>query len=365
MRPTRFARMAILVALAALVAAGAGSPATAGADLRVGLFASGINAPNVKRLAEGGTDVMRTPFYLDEVEAFPGGPLDWSQEDEIVGAAAGTGMTFLPALLMDIPEAFDDPQKPPLNGPRRARFRQFVAQAVGRYGPGGEFWQLHPELPPSPITEWQVWNEPNLSKHWDNNPDAREYARMLAYVGRTIRRIDPTARIVLAGMPEHHKTIDERFSLYLAELYAVRGARKLFDAVSLHNYSRRVKGAVAAIRKTRQIMDAGGDKGKEIWLTETGWASGGPDRHPTVTTIRGQTIRLTELYRALEEVSDRYRVEAAIWYSWRDSYAPKGLRDRFWFHSGLFDAQGFPKPAWEAFAEAAGGVPGSGPLPGG
>ena len=44
---------------------------------------------------------------------------------------------------------------------QRRAWRAFVKAAVRRYGPHGQFWTQHPELPNDPIRTWQVWNEPN------------------------------------------------------------------------------------------------------------------------------------------------------------------------------------------------------------
>ncbi len=70
-----------------------------------------------------------------------------------------------------------------------------------RYGPGGSFWTAHPELAPSPIRSWQVWNEPNIQAFWATGPDPAAYVRMLDAVGAAIRAVDPGAEIVAGGLP--------------------------------------------------------------------------------------------------------------------------------------------------------------------
>jgi hypothetical protein len=46
---------------------------------------------------------------------------------------------------------------------------RFVYEAIMRYGPGGTFWTdtAYHGLTYLPITEWEVWNEPNVTGSWE------------------------------------------------------------------------------------------------------------------------------------------------------------------------------------------------------
>jgi hypothetical protein len=50
----------------------------------------------------------------------------------------------------------------------------FVWRMVHRYGPGGTFWSdpAHSGLPILPVTEWEVWNEPNAIADFWKTPDS-------------------------------------------------------------------------------------------------------------------------------------------------------------------------------------------------
>ena len=87
---------------------------------------------------------------------------------------------------------------------RRRRSRPggtFLAAAVARYGPDGEFWPPNPLLPELPIRDWQLWNEQNSPTFYEPKPNVerlREAARTPA--SKAIAREDPGAEIILGGM---------------------------------------------------------------------------------------------------------------------------------------------------------------------
>ena len=130
--------------------------------------------------------MLRAPFYWSVIETQPM-HYDFWMYDGYVAAAANANLTVLP-ILFD-PPAFRSAR--PASGARRGTyppanysdFAFFAAALVRRYGPGGEFWRRHPELPQLPIRSWQVWNEPNIPAYWPSGPNPAEYAAMLRTVG--------------------------------------------------------------------------------------------------------------------------------------------------------------------------------------
>ena len=53
-------------------------------------------------------------------------------------------------------------RSPPKSPAALAAWQKFVGEAVARYGPGGDFWTLHPEVAPDPITDWQALERDEL-----------------------------------------------------------------------------------------------------------------------------------------------------------------------------------------------------------
>jgi hypothetical protein len=92
-----------------------------------------------------------------------------------------------------------------------------------------------------------------------------------------------------------------------------------------------------------------GDAEKPIWITEVGWASGGQPSGLTVGPDR-QADYLRQTFELAAENQEKLGLEGVIWYSLNDTPGP------LWpGHCGLFRLDGSPKPAWEAFAQVAGG----------
>ena len=215
------------------------------------------------------------------------------------------------------------------------------------------------------IKDWQVWNEPNLKTFWTNGkPDPKEYAELLKITHKAIKGADPSAKTILAGMPER---ADAPLPMrkYLEKLYKVKGFTKLFDAVAVHPFAENEKGVLGGVERIRDIMDDEGDKKKALWVTEVGFASTGPNS-PFTTSPKGQAKLLKKAFKALGKVSNKMKVERALWFTWRDSDTdpPKfKANDRWQTYTGLFTYQGAPKHSWNAFAKEAGGNPGNGNLP--
>lgn len=350
------ARAMLLFAL--LVAVGTAPPA--GAAVRFGLQPDHLADSDIARMGLGGVQVLRLPLDWRLVEPNPGERYDHTEHDRIIASAAAAGIQILPVFAVSPTWAAKTPAEQPVNRQALELHDAFVKAMVARYGPGGDFWLAHPGLPQLPLTQWQIWNEPNLKKHWTGKLDPRKYVPFLKRTRAAVLSRDPTAQIVLAGMPEHHQ--EYPCSQYLRELYEVKGARRLFDVVAVNAYQRRTRGLETALRRLRGTMDKNGDRGKTIWVSEMGWASAGPSTNEAVTDLSGQASRLRKGLRLLRARGPRYGLTTAVWYTLRDHILEPHIRDRFWFHTGLFALDGSPKPAWREFTDITGGDPGVGPL---
>jgi hypothetical protein len=345
-----------LVALALAVPA-----AAAAADVRVGLHPESYPDADLARMGAGGVEVMRLPLDWRLVEPTEGAPFDFTEHDRIIGSAAKAGIQVLPLIGVSTPWAAATPAEQPRRPEALDQHDAFVRAMVDRYKPGGAFWLANPALPQLPLTEWQIWNEPNLIKHWTGRRDPKAYARFLERIRGVVLDEDPEAEIVLAGMPQFHQ--EYPCIEYLTDLYEIKGVRRLFDTVAVNAYMRRTKGLHTAMRRLRALMDKNGDEDKDIWITEMGWASDGPKRNEAVTDVPGQAANLAKGFRLLRSKGPRYGLTTAVWYTWRDHVQEPHIRDRFWFHNGLFGVNGQPKPSWFAFTDFTGGDPGVGPLP--
>lgn len=290
-----------------------------------------------------GIGTLGLSLYWGDVEPRPG-VRDWQRADVVMASAARAGMTAL-VRLQGSPSGWltAHPRHPPRTHDARRRFARFARDAVRRYGPDGAFWVEHAAgsadpLPYRPVRAWQVWNEPNLRFWWRARARAVEYALLLKATAPTIRRADPRAKVVLAGLSARSSHV------WLDRLYRVApGIAAQFDIAALHSYGPTAAGVLGAVRRMRRVMRRHRDR-SSIWLTEIGWATGGVWVR-WQTSPEGQALHLVETYTMLARHRRRLGIRGAIWYSWQDSLH----RPEAWVsHCGLFAADGRPKPAWEA-----------------
>jgi hypothetical protein len=314
---------------------------------------------DVQRMAGGGAGTLRLTIDWWRVER-QRGAYDWKAYDQLIGTASASKLTVLPTI-MGTP-AWTGVRKSgfqPTAPAARAAYLQFIRRLVDRYGPDACLRRVS-GVSLRPIHSWQVWNEPNFPSYAaGGRPKARSYVSFLRLTRDAIKAEDPSARIVLAGLPDTKLGIP--LMRYLKDLYAIRGARKLWDAVAIHPYARDAKGVQRVLTKVRRFIDSRGDRGKPLLVTELGWATAGP-RSNFVTTAARQAELLRRSYELLSRERSRLGIGMVAWYSWRDIARPRGVRDWWGYHAGLFGLGGAAKPAWQRFTAAAGGSSGSGDL---
>lgn len=341
------------IATSLLVGACCALPAqsAAAAQSRTFFGLQGHVLPSPQDLAmmrRGGAGTLRVVFD-GGVQAFPE-PARWTQYDELMTAAARDRIEVLPVLI-GIPGP-----RLRINRPRtrtqRMVWARFVSGVASRYGRGGAFWELHPELEPMPITAYQVWNEPNLPAYWRPTDDAAGYLRLVRLTRARLRAVDPQAQIVLAGLPDSR--LGTRMLDYVRAIYAQPRARALFDIVAVNPYSPGPAGVLDKLVQVRAYMDRRGDHRTRIWVTEIGWATGGRPS-PFRTSRRGQAARIGGMLRSLSAARERLGLERIIVFGLQDRpYLPT---EKPWWgpRVGLFDVRGRPKPAWTTFVRFTGG----------
>lgn len=306
----------------------------------------------VARQARAGAGIVRQRVDWGEVEGSPG-RYDLRRLDAFVADLAKRQVELLPVLIGSPrfrstrpanggrDDAFYPPRDP-------AALGRFAAVLVRRYGPNGSLWRERPKLPRVPVRSWQVWNEPNLPIYWPSGPDPAAYVRLLRETGAALRRLDPQAEIVTAGLPQSRLGIP--FERYLNGMYRA-GARGSFDTLAIHPFSRDERAALAAVERARTLMDRNHDR-SPIWITELGWASGGPKSPFTVDDTR-QAQLITRAFGALAARRESLGLRGVVYFNWRDLPIAPGGEDYFGLHSGLVDRQNRAKPALGAFERAA------------
>ncbi|HEX4304455.1 MAG TPA: hypothetical protein VHZ54_00320 [Solirubrobacterales bacterium] len=338
---------------------------TSASALSFGLNWDGNNHPQAELLDSvqaSGASVYHVPLaYIG-----PGG--DWSGNDALVEEAWRRGLTILPTL--------EGPTNRFLlvSDPEWGAWGEWVEEVVARYGVGGSFWEG--KANPTPITAWEVWNEPNLP---DNNPVLSEaqcaevgqtwiaeagtcvqpqgYGVFLAY---SAERMQAAARatagaetdVLFGGLNSQVGESPEAF-LGKARLYG--GLSPDVTGIAFHPYA--FVGGVAgmaedltALRRDLDTLLESGDK--SIWITEVGWPVDG-------TVPVGGTVSEDDQATLLGEACDWIKANAAAddiqlvtWYNVRDfDVAAWDGRD------GLQREDGSYYPSWYAFQEQTGAEP--------
>ena len=301
-------------------------------------------------IAATGARVLRAPFYWSLVEP-QAGHYDFRLYDGYMTAAAKANLSVLP-ILFD-PPAFRSAR--PTSGARRgiyppanySDFAYFAARLVRRYGPAGEFWQQHPELPQLPIRSWQVWNEPNIPAYWPSGPNPAQYAAMLRAVSGGIKAVDPGAKVVTAGLNESELGI--KLVPFLREMYRA-GAKGSFDVLALHPYAPGSDLVVAQLSRAVRELRRNRDSARTL-VTELGWATGSPSRRALVVSEAGQASLIRRTFTELARFRGRLRLDGVFYFNWRDASPAPGSGDHWGLHTGLFRQDGSPKRALQALTD--------------
>jgi polysaccharide biosynthesis protein PslG len=326
-----------------------------------------LTADDFTRMGSAHVGLLRVQLSWTTTDPGPAtGDEDWSAFDAVVGGGAREGVRTLPfvfgtpswVLALDGRTCRHErcPPYPPKGERALAAWRDFLAAAVDRYGPEGSFWSKHPELPALPIRAWQIWNEQNSPTFFAPKPSVRSYARLLTDAHEAIAGRDPGAKVILGGMfgkplGGRHPVIAA--SEYLADLYRRPGLAAAFDGVAAHPYGAGLDAVREQVGALRERIRRSSDDAK-IWVTEVGWASGGPPG-PLNRGPQGQAKRLRKTFRYLLAERRRLRIATVDWYSWRDAPSATPGLCAWCAQSGLLSADGVPKPAFGAFTQMAGG----------
>jgi len=212
------------------------------------------------------------------------------------------------------------------------------------------------------IHSYIIWNEPNLAAEWGAPPDPTTYAQLLQRAYVVIKRADPSARVVSAGLaPTNERSelgLDDR--LFLEGMYDA-GARPFFDALGAHPYGfayppddsrgQHDELNVNRILDLRDVMEANEDADKPVWATEFGWTTNGLGDHGWLTvTPQQQADYLADAWRMVRE--DWAWLDVFTVWNLAAASRPVGDESDEMAGYSLLDENGSPKLAWYAVQSA-------------
>src|SRR5579884_2797743 len=244
--------------------------------------APAATAAHLQRVTALGFQWQKTRIPWAVVEPRKG-QFNWEETDRVIQASNNAGVKVIARV--DVTPRWarpdDNPHGPPLN---YADYSDFIYALVSRYRTGSTYGRLH---------AIEIWNEPNLSKEWGNQPvnrqQAADYTRLLRGAYQAAKRADPNVTVISGALSPTGWNDDTARpdDVYLHWLYEA-GFASWFDALGVHGAGygsapETVPMSVARyphpsfyfrrIEQLREIMVQYGDADKQIWVMEFGWTT--------------------------------------------------------------------------------------------
>ena len=231
---------------------------------------------------------------------------DWSFDDEQVQALARHGLTWLPIIDYSAPWAQSDPghdHSPPSS---YAAYAAYAGALAARYGPGGTFWRVHPQLPALPVTAYEIWNEPDNPLFWFPSPNPRRYAQLYLAARAAIHRADHTAHVLVGGL-----TLPVTFLPRM--LSAAPQLASQLDGVAIHPYGPTPATVMSNVVAARRTLDLLALQSVPLYVTEFGWTTSPPgalDGAP-------EAVRPAYIERTIEALArSGCGIAATLLYTW-------------------------------------------------
>ncbi|MGN6255081.1 MAG: beta-galactosidase [Solirubrobacterales bacterium] len=326
-----------------------------------------VTPTDARYMKAGGIESIRLSLQWAAVQPTPNSPYDWSGFDQQVELATRAGLRILPSVGSPPRWATrKETTMPVATAKQRNAWAAFLRAAVKRYGPGGEFWNqtggVGPDYEPvftnpTPIRNWQIWNEPNFF-YFAYPVSTSAYAKLVTISSEAIKSVDPSAKVILAGLFARPKARGVRgmsATTYLSQLYRKPGFRSRFDGIDLHPYAIDSGELEEMTEEFHDVAVENHDR-PALYITEMGWGSQNDFKKVAFEQgVRGQVRELKAAYGYLLRNARRLNLKGTYWFSWKDLPGSCTFCDSV----GLFRAgpKFHPKPAWHAFVALTGGRP--------
>ncbi len=363
LKKIRGLRTTALVAAAATVLLVAAAPASA-AKVRYGISPqTTLTSTDFTQINSLKTDIIRQGLSWPGVQPAAGNctaqgdACNWSFPDSQVGASAANGLETMLGIFGSPGFVESSVNKPPLNN--LGEWEQFITAAAQRYGPGGAYWSgpyqnaFGAGAPVKPVRVWQIWNEQSSNQFFEPKPDPKKYAKIFKPAAKAIHGVDKKSEVLTGGMFPDTGPKGIKIEPFLKTFLKDKKVRKELDGVSIHPYAKNAKELDKQTKGARKQMDKSGAKKTDIWVTEIGYASGGPKSQPVVKkNEKDQAKAITDAYKFLNKKDKKLGLAGIVYFTWQD--VPEGIGFcRFCSFAGLLNTGGAQKPAFNAYKKVA------------
>jgi polysaccharide biosynthesis protein PslG len=265
---------------------------------------------------------VKVLFRWADIENDYKGAYDWAEADRVVRTAAEFKLKVIARLDFQPWWARADQAR---NGPPDdyQDFADFVYAFISRYARGSTIGRVHAV---------QIWNEPNLSREWGDQPitreSAAEYVRLLSTVYPVAKRAGQgvwfaTGGLAFTGVDDpaccqpDDQYLQWMFDAGLSGNYDVLGVNANFQCPCVEARPGSVPGYdhpafyFRRIEQLRDVMIANGDGDKQIWATEFGWSS-----DPQLDPQQAEELKGEQIVQAIHFARQKWRPWIGVMAVW-------------------------------------------------
>ncbi len=328
--------------------------------IHVFLWGSPNSDRDIKLAKDAGFTWVKQRFEWRYIEGNAKGAYEWNEPDRLVRAINGAGIKIV-ARIDDQPKWARADNIWPGNGPpdKMQDFTDFLFALASRYK--------------GQIQAYEVWNEPNLAREWGNRqPSAPDYVAMLKAAYAAIKKADPNAIVISAGLSPTTASgaIATPDVDYLKQMYAA-GAEGYFDMLGVHaagykappemspdeiakdpayNHGEGAAGRIYGFRHVedlRAVMVQSGDENKQVGVMEFGWTSDNRPDSPYLWHAVSEQQKADYLTRA-------YQFAKKNWSPWIGIMSAIYISDPNWtkndeqYYWSITNPDGTTRPAYDA-----------------
>lgn len=228
-----------------------------------------------------GARIDRWEFRWDQIERGPG-QYDFTATDAAVQSAQQAGLQVEGILIGTPGWAAGRGQRPGNGVPKglfddytdpRNLWADYVRATVAQYK--------------GQVRAWEVWNEPDIKFFWSGT--AGQYFRLLKVAYQTVKSVDPSATVLMAGMVDPSLAFPTQVLTASAADPSSGQNNGYFDAVAWHAYGP-AKPLYTNLLAFRALLASKGYANTPLWVTEDGFPASNPNGEPRQAAYVLQTI---------------------------------------------------------------------------